>query len=283
MANTDLATRNGLCINSGQCSKAIPTGAKKLKNYVINVNFGDEFICPECECGLIDAPKTGGGFPPALKWILIIVGILTVLGTVGYFGYKFFSKNIGDVEPLKAPSLVLDVDDTTGRLIATILPNEISENNKKIIWQSSDEAVATVDEKGVVTANANGSTIISVYTLNGLSATCYVTVDSDSSGVNGNSSSSGGSGSGKSGGSGGIISVPGGTYSGEIKNGQPDGMGTIRYNSRTLIDSRDMKKRYAEAGQSITGQFRNGRLLQGKLFDNNGNQIEAIIIGGGAH
>ena len=81
----------------------------------------------------------------------------------------------------------------------------------------------------------------------------------------------------------GTVSVTGGSYSGELKRGQPHGMGTIRYNSRTLIDSRDTKKRYAEAGQSFTGQFRDGRLLQGKLFDSNGNQIETIIIGGGAY
>jgi hypothetical protein len=81
----------------------------------------------------------------------------------------------------------------------------------------------------------------------------------------------------------GTVSVTGGTYTGELKSSKPHGMGTIQYKNRTLIDSRDPKKRYAEVGHSITGQFRDGRLLQGKLFDSNGNHIETIIIGGGSY
>jgi hypothetical protein len=56
-------------------------------------------------------------------------------------------------------------------------------------------------------------------------------------------------------------------------------MGTVRYTSRTLIDTRDPKKRYAEAGQYITGEFYNGRLVQGKLFSSGNEQIESIILG----
>jgi len=81
----------------------------------------------------------------------------------------------------------------------------------------------------------------------------------------------------------GTIFVSGGSYTGALKNGQPHGQGTITYNRATLIDPRDMKQRHAEAGQSITGRFKDGRLIQGKLCDSEGNLIETIIIGGGAH
>jgi len=80
----------------------------------------------------------------------------------------------------------------------------------------------------------------------------------------------------------GTVAVSGGSYSGELKNGVPHGQGTINYNSHSLIDPNDPKQRYAEEGQSITGRFKEGRLLQGKLSDSDGNLIEIIIIGGGA-
>lgn len=77
----------------------------------------------------------------------------------------------------------------------------------------------------------------------------------------------------------GTVSVTGGSYTGELKDGKPHGMGTIKYNSSTLIDSRDAKQRRAEAGQYITGEFYNGRLVQGKLYDKSDNQLENIILG----
>ena len=81
----------------------------------------------------------------------------------------------------------------------------------------------------------------------------------------------------------GTVSVTGGKYTGELQNGKPHGMGTINYNSRTLIDSRDPKKRYAETGYTLTGEFYEGRLVQGQLSDEKGNQLERIIIGRGAY
>ncbi len=49
--------------------------------------------------------------------------------------------------------------------------------NKKVTWSSSDETIASVDENGVVTANAEGTAIITVTTNSGgKTATCTVTV-----------------------------------------------------------------------------------------------------------
>ena len=285
----NLTVKKGQCINFGNCSKA---NAREM----IEINLGDDFICPECDGGLMEPPPKKG-FPSALKWILIIIGMFVLLGVGCYFIWskaipsdlkcKFFSIDcpspIPQIEhPITPDGITLDITslafDSIGankQLTATILPDDVPEKNKMIIWQSDNEAVATVDDNGNVTAVANGNIIISAYSGNGFSATCDVKVDDvkvddgkiipDPNPIHG------------------TISVTGGSYSGELKNRQPHGMGTIRYNSRTLIDSRDTKKRYAEAGQSLTGQFRNGRLLQGKLFDSNGNQIETIIIGGGAY
>lgn len=44
-------------------------------------------------------------------------------------------------------------------------------------------------------------------------------------------------------------------------------MGTLKYANRTLISNRDSKKRYADSGDYITGEFYEGELVQGQLFD----------------
>lgn len=50
--------------------------------------------------------------------------------------------------------------------------------NKELTWTSSDSSVATVDEKGLVTAVANGTAIITVTTEDGAkTATSTITVN----------------------------------------------------------------------------------------------------------
>lgn len=71
----------------------------------------------------------------------------------------------------------------------------------------------------------------------------------------------------------------GDSYYGETKNGIMHGMGTYYYKSKQLISPKDRKKRYAEAGDYIIGEWYDGNLVQGKLFGSNGNQKEAIMIG----
>ena len=69
----------------------------------------------------------------------------------------------------------LKVDETT-TLTATVLPETAA--NKSVTWTSSNEAVATVDTNGLVTAIALGEAIITATTTDGtnLSASCKVTV-----------------------------------------------------------------------------------------------------------
>ncbi|MBP5560153.1 MAG: Ig-like domain-containing protein [Bacteroidales bacterium] len=60
------------------------------------------------------------------------------------------------------------------QLIADILPDNAM--NKSLTWLSSDDAVATVDSHGLVTAVSLGSATISVYSANGVFAECSVSV-----------------------------------------------------------------------------------------------------------
>lgn len=79
----------------------------------------------------------------------------------------------------------------TAALTAKVLPDDAY--NKKVVWQSDNPAVATVDTAGLVTAIKVGTANITVTTEDGAKTdTCVVTVTS------GRSSSGGGSGSGSS-------------------------------------------------------------------------------------
>jgi len=63
----------------------------------------------------------------------------------------------------------------TSTLVATVVPGEST--NRTVTWSSSDTAIATVDNNGIVTAVAEGTAVITARTLDGgYSATCQVTV-----------------------------------------------------------------------------------------------------------
>jgi uncharacterized protein YjdB len=65
--------------------------------------------------------------------------------------------------------------DSTAQLIATILPEDATNNN--VTWSSSNEAIASVSATGLVTALAEGAATITVTTEDGgFTATCTVTV-----------------------------------------------------------------------------------------------------------
>lgn len=81
---------------------------------------------------------------------------------------------------LSNSNLTLIVGDTY-RLSYSILPTDTTQ--KSVTWASSSPAVASI-ESGTVTAEAAGSSVITVTTENGLTATCRVTVIHMPEGVN---------------------------------------------------------------------------------------------------
>ncbi len=91
---------------------------------------------------------------------------------------------------LSVEKLSLYVDDVSG-ITAEILPENATD--KTIVWTSSDETVAVVDEGGVVTALKKGTATVTATTVNGLSASVQVEVKkkSSSDGNSGSDSSSG--------------------------------------------------------------------------------------------
>ncbi len=83
---------------------------------------------------------------------------------------------------LKATELIIKQEITmnfkqTARLFVSILPEEAA-YSAEIIWESSDESVATVDEDGAIYAAGLGTATITAKTADGsVEATCQVTVN----------------------------------------------------------------------------------------------------------
>ena len=63
-------------------------------------------------------------------------------------------------------------------LVVTVKPSELS--SSKLTWKSSDSSIVSVDENGVITGLKEGTVTITVTSSNGKSATCKVTVTTDS-------------------------------------------------------------------------------------------------------
>lgn len=70
-----------------------------------------------------------------------------------------------------------------------------------------------------------------------------------------------------------------GKYSGDIKNGYPHGQGRLTYTTTRVINRHDLKAREANSGDYIIGEFHNGYVVYGKLYDANGNLLRSLNFG----
>ena len=110
------------------------------------------------------------------------VGIRSKSGALYLDNVKFtWSGNISYVAPtgvsLNKSSILLAANGTE-TLVPTVAPADAT--YKDVTWSSNDEAIATVDNNGVVTGVNAGTTTITVETQDGhLTASCTVTVKSN--------------------------------------------------------------------------------------------------------
>lgn len=70
-----------------------------------------------------------------------------------------------------------------------------------------------------------------------------------------------------------------GRYSGAVKNGYPHGQGKLTYTKTRVINRYDMKSREAQPGNYVIGEFHNGFVVYGKLYDTNGNLLSSLNFG----
>ena len=85
-------------------------------------------------------------------------------------------KQIPVTEVRLSESTVGIVEGSTYKLTATVLP-ENTTDSKNVSWSSNNEAIATVDANGTVTAKRAGTAVITATSTNGKSAGCTVTVE----------------------------------------------------------------------------------------------------------
>lgn len=93
----------------------------------------------------------------------------------------FFSiKPLGDLNKVEATGIAINPENLalkvgeSNQLSVVFTPENTTD--KSVTWASSDEAVATVDENGKVTAVAVSKAVITATTANGLKAECAITV-----------------------------------------------------------------------------------------------------------
>ncbi len=111
------------------------------------------------------------------EYLYFFLGLLnTETGYKEHFQLKL--KNELYFVPITEIKLVKNEDVGIGeqeKLVAQILPSHTTQS-KEITWTSSDEAIATVDENGVVTGVSLGTVTITATTVNGISASCEMEV-----------------------------------------------------------------------------------------------------------
>lgn len=66
---------------------------------------------------------------------------------------------------------------------------------------------------------------------------------------------------------------------GSIKNGYPEGVGKLIYTQSRIINKYDKKNRIAEKGDYIVGEFKNGFVVHGKLYDSSNKLKSSLMIG----
>ena len=77
----------------------------------------------------------------------------------------------------------------------------------------------------------------------------------------------------------GTLNLSYGKYTGEIKNGKPNGQGRLVYTKEHLINKNDLKERMAQPGEYVQGIFVNGEITIGQYFDEKGNLNSALNFG----
>ena len=124
----------------------------------------DETIATVDENGLVSAIKVGKAVITATTSNgLTATCTVTVLRRIIYA--ESISLDSSEAELTQGESV---------RLTATVSPDNT--DDKTVIWSSSDEAVATVDATGLVSAIREGKATVTATTSNGLTAACTVTV-----------------------------------------------------------------------------------------------------------
>ena len=164
---------------SGLTSITIPNSVTSIGNYAFFNCSGLTSVI----CLAENVPNTGSNVfynvPKSTATLYVPAGSVDAYKAADEW------KNFGTIAAYSIPatSVALNKTETTlavgakEQLTATVLPEGAT--NKAVTWTTSDPAVATVDESGLITAIAAGTATITATTTDGtdLTASCKVTVE----------------------------------------------------------------------------------------------------------
>lgn len=150
-------------MNIGGCDNA-------NKKVVFEIPEGEKLECPHCHKTMLVEVKGN-----SLNWKMILSIVVVVIGGIGGVAYFLTSSKGPSIESLilNKSSIQLQVDDTD-----TLTITNIDIPAKDLIWKSTNESIATVNN-GVVTMVGEGNASITVYLQYdpSIAATCTYTVE----------------------------------------------------------------------------------------------------------
>jgi hypothetical protein len=245
---TKINNKKGKCINTGPCSKA-----NSEEKQIISDPFA-EFICSECGQALqeiVDDKTKKSQYFTNKKIIFIIVTLLVILGI--YFGIMKLTQHVNSAIIDKGIETVTKVTAKDEKIPVATKENTTVDTSSKAVIKSDEKEVANKDAKNEVASTNNiGKTIKGTNdNTRGTEKNMWRT-----------------------------LKLPNGDrYVGEIENGVMHGAGTYYFSTRQIISKKDLKKRYAEAGDVLKGNWNKGNFSNGKLYDKNDSLKYVIIIG----
>ena len=258
--------KTGICINVGErCPKAL--SREKQEADVTN------FKCEHCGGELREFKGSTG--PDWKKIAIIGTAAAALLGGGAYFAFSGGGEE-GSITLSKTTASVFAGDVDT--LKVTVKPEDAGYT---LEWASNNPEVATVDN-GIVTLHTKGEAKISVQVNEDkeLKAFCDYLVDAKiapttkpeeetdkNPPVTKPETTTG------------TLTLSYGKYTGEIKNGKPNGQGRLVYTKEHLINKNDLKERMAQPGESVQGIFVNGEITIGQHFDEEGNLLHGLNFG----
>lgn len=233
----------GICTN-WDCPKFDENG-----KIVQDIPDGENFVCqnPECAKALREVSDTSGGLGLWIKEhklpVIIVVAVLAVATAAVLFLLFGSNKKSTDETPILAPA------DSTSIVIADTVKEQPAPipQEKDTVYIVKDTTIYKTD-----TVVREKETVREVER----TVTEPIAVRTAASKI-----------------------YSFGSYRGDLKNGIPEGDGTMTYTRRVQIAKHDTQNpaHYAEAGDYFVGSWGNGDIVSGALYNKDGVIKERIL------
>ncbi len=249
MARDNSRMKYGRCINE-ECEMC----SKDVKHPIVQEISGrKEFVCAKCGHELRECLPPSGWWDSNKKWCLP----LAVLAVVGIGGGVYLCSDSGTdtcvPENGDGSEITSPIDSTPSVTKKETKTTTTTKKDTAVVAPVQPEESLEVSPTDIVKKKP--------------SSTTKETAPSKASSVSKASSSSSATY--------GTVSVAGGSYTGDLKNGKPHGHGTITYKKSTNIGS---SQYVANPGDTFEGEFRDGRISGGLGYWVHDGNTEAIKL-----